>query len=259
MDRVDLYDGQQARSELGAGVDFSLVHRGEADGTAAAAPDGAAAGDAGRPIDLRALWNELLAGSFDVVDSFCSDSRCFLVLQEARPEKRKHARAMARKLRILEAAALGVGQKVSAAEFGLAVSTVSFATRQAMAFLGFSVAKTKLPLILTVLAYAARAQSPCFGKERRTMRRGVTSRVISVERPDLSLAARLPPSEYEVTRLFVEGRSHAEIARRRRTSRRTIANQLASVFHRLRISGRSELLTTVVVEGAGLSWSRSVE
>jgi hypothetical protein len=42
--------------------------------------------------------------------------------------------------------------------------------------------------------------------------------------------------------LEIEGKSYAEMAELRQTSKRTVANQLAAAFHRLRISGRAELL-----------------
>jgi len=65
---------------------------------------------------------------------------------------------------------------------------------------------------------------------------------ISVARPDNQLAEWLSPAEYAVTRLLIEGKSYEELARLRQTSKRTVANQLASAFHRLGISGRAELL-----------------
>jgi DNA-binding CsgD family transcriptional regulator len=71
---------------------------------------------------------------------------------------------------------------------------------------------------------------------------GETYRVLSSPRPEVALMRRLSPAEYSVTRLLVEGASHAEIASRRGASTRTVANQLATVFQKLRISGRSELL-----------------
>jgi len=45
-----------------------------------------------------------------------------------------------------------------------------------------------------------------------------------------------------VTRLLIEGKSYQDMAKLRDTSKRTVANQLASAFHRLGISGRAELL-----------------
>lgn len=197
------------------------------------------------PIDLKQVWEGLMFGAFDVLETFCSETRCFIVLRQAPPRKRAQARLYAKKLAMLERALLGTGQKVSAAEFGIAVSTVSFSTRKALEFLGFHSAPGRPPLILVLLAHAARGSAPRIGLETWALRDGKECRIVSVSRPDLSLATRLPPSEYAVTRLLVEGRSHAEIAKQRKKSLRTVANQLASAFHRLRISGRAELLNMV--------------
>jgi DNA-binding CsgD family transcriptional regulator len=53
----------------------------------------------------------------------------------------------------------------------------------------------------------------------------------------------LTPVEAEVTRLLAAGLSNAEIARVRGTARRTVANQVASVFRKLGVSSRLELNT----------------
>jgi len=68
------------------------------------------------------------------------------------------------------------------------------------------------------------------------------SKILFTARPDLALCESLPPCEAETVRLFVDGRSHAEIASHRGARPRTIANQLGSVFRKLEVSGRLELL-----------------
>jgi len=51
----------------------------------------------------------------------------------------------------------------------------------------------------------------------------------------------LPPAEEEVLALLLEGRSNAEIARRRSRSVRTVAHQVEAVFRRLGVGSRLEL------------------
>ena len=51
----------------------------------------------------------------------------------------------------------------------------------------------------------------------------------------------LTPAEREIARLALTGHSNAAIARRRGSSARTVANQLASVYRKLKISSRTEL------------------
>ena len=52
---------------------------------------------------------------------------------------------------------------------------------------------------------------------------------------------RLTANEREVARLAIEGLSNREIASRRGTAERTVANQLASIYRKLEIGSRIEL------------------
>lgn len=50
-------------------------------------------------------------------------------------------------------------------------------------------------------------------------------------------------SETEVMKLMLEGLSNAEIARSRGRAVRTVANQVASLFRKLGVNSRSELMS----------------
>lgn len=51
----------------------------------------------------------------------------------------------------------------------------------------------------------------------------------------------LSPSEQQIVRSLLRGASYAQIASKRRTSVRTVANQVAALYKKLGISSRSEL------------------
>lgn len=51
----------------------------------------------------------------------------------------------------------------------------------------------------------------------------------------------LTPAERDVAALIVAGRSNAEIARARRVSVRTIANQVAAILRKMNVASRFEL------------------
>jgi len=57
----------------------------------------------------------------------------------------------------------------------------------------------------------------------------------------------LPKAQREVTRLLLDGLSNDAIARRRNVAARTIANQVASIFRRLGVSSRAELVRWCLV------------
>ena len=64
--------------------------------------------------------------------------------------------------------------------------------------------------------------------------------VLSV--PDVAEStSTLTPAEREIARAIVDGASNAEIARRRGTSLRTVANQVASILARLGASSRAQV------------------
>jgi len=65
--------------------------------------------------------------------------------------------------------------------------------------------------------------------------------VLSAEIPDRARLKSLSAAEREVADLAIAGNSNESIAKTRGTSVRTVANQLASIFRKLRISSRFEL------------------
>jgi DNA-binding CsgD family transcriptional regulator len=75
--------------------------------------------------------------------------------------------------------------------------------------------------------------------------------VIGFPLPERRVPDGLSAAEREVVLLVCEGRSNTEIARTRETSASTVANQLNSVYTKLKISGRQELLRCCTVERAG--------
>lgn len=81
---------------------------------------------------------------------------------------------------------------------------------------------------------------------------GCASGAISgFERPTLGtegLVLEMTQAEYDVARQVVQGLSNATIAARRGTAQRTVANQLASLYRKLKVQSRLEL--ALVMSGA---------
>jgi DNA-binding CsgD family transcriptional regulator len=209
----------------------------------------AVAGDAAssRLVGLDRVWRELGLGQCCIVDTFFSASRSFLLSREARSfgHNSAHARrAEYRHLELLEAVLLGATQKAVAIEARMSVSTLSTSLKDTLATLGLTCSPSKVPPVIVALVSAARV-APRKGRECVISDGAHRYRVISVERPDLALERVLSPAEYTATRLLLEGKHHEEIARERRASPRTIANQLGSAFRKLGVSGRSELLAAL--------------
>ncbi len=58
--------------------------------------------------------------------------------------------------------------------------------------------------------------------------------------------AGLTPAQREIVAEILAGRSNEEIARKRRTSPRTVANQIASIFRALGVKSRGALVLALM-------------
>lgn len=192
--------------------------------------------------ELGALWDELVAGKCKVESWQHHPDRWAVVVTRA-PEVLSSfpASARTRDLEILEHALLCGVRKLVAVEVGLSCSSIAVIMQTSFQFMGVTCVPSRMPGILVAAAHARRHPDTEPRSSLRLSQRPVRQ-TITVSRPDQALTAWLPPAELEVMRLLVEGLSYAEIATARRTSIRTVANQVATGFRRLNVSGRAELL-----------------
>jgi len=73
--------------------------------------------------------------------------------------------------------------------------------------------------------------------------------VLSYPLPELSLPEALSGAEREVALLLLAGDGYAQIAARRRTALRTVANQVASIFRKVGVRSRLELAVRLARPG----------
>jgi DNA-binding NarL/FixJ family response regulator len=59
------------------------------------------------------------------------------------------------------------------------------------------------------------------------------------------LPESLTRAEREVAHALLEGLSNAEIAERRGTSQHTVANQVSTLFHKMKVGSRAEFLVAM--------------
>jgi len=139
---------------------------------------------------------------------------------------------------------IGETQKVVASAAERSVSTVAAASRHSLSLLGLDCGLLYVPYLLVRAAHVASGVALRPSEVARTDP-GLACHV-RVERPDLFLRAVLSEVEREVAGLVLEGYANDTIARRRKVSVRTIANQISSIFRKLEVSGRNELLCALV-------------
>lgn len=192
-------------------------------------------------VPLALFWQALRSGVCRVVDSFFTDSRCYLVTAGVACHAQPALEGQ--RLEILERILSGTVQKNVALDMGLAPSSVASNARLGLRSLGLGCKPSRVHPLLMLAARASReGDLSVLGSLSVVFPSGVSLRAIAVPRPDARLAGVLPRAELAVVGELVEGRSYEEISQRRGTSQRTIANQIATVFRRKQVSGRNELV-----------------
>jgi DNA-binding NarL/FixJ family response regulator len=193
------------------------------------------------PLEASLLWRRLCDGSWRFVHTFSSPTRCYAILREQTARRPPEPRTVT----MLALVMRGERRKVLAFDMKLSVSTVSGAVQSGLRGMGLA---GRHPPPLLVMAVAS--QHP-----RRTAAEFRISRfdcgdahyvVVSVRRPDTTLPSPLSDAEAAVIHELVSGLSYADIAEKRATSVRTVANQIAAAFRKLGVSGRQSLMERLI-------------
>lgn len=98
---------------------------------------------------------------------------------------------------------------------------------------------------------SVRGDAPAALRGRRMVMGGEQLLVLIFPVPASAPSAPLTEAEREVVRRVLDGATTAAIAAARRTSPRTVANQLQSIFRKLGIASRAELARCFAGSTAG--------
>jgi DNA-binding CsgD family transcriptional regulator len=181
------------------------------------------------PEALRS-WRALVEGRWSLVDVVESDGRrvLFAVANAASAPDPRRLTPIERT--IAGYVAMGHSNKLVAYELGISVGAVSAHTRTIFKKFGF---RTRVELVNLVTLLSSGSVAALDHE----------SDLVAVSAGDATLsgASRLTAAEREVATMAARGRSNADIAAARGVSRRTIQNQLLSIFTKLRIESRTEL------------------
>jgi DNA-binding CsgD family transcriptional regulator len=191
------------------------------------------------PDEALKLWEGLVGGCWSLVDRFEEGGRRFIVAHRNDPEVGDPRGLSRRERQVAEFAGLGLAPQEIAYALGLSPSAVTNAEGRARAKLGLG----------------GRAELATFfapgGLRRRLRELELAGEPLLVASAPLVAEARLvslSDGEREVALLAVQGATNADIAARRGTAERTVANQLSAVFEKLGVHSRAELAATLVGE-----------
>jgi DNA-binding NarL/FixJ family response regulator len=175
----------------------------------------------------RELWPALVAGHWRLLDAFTAEGTRYFVAYE-NPREPAPLRALApREQHILELTLAGNAGKWISHELVTSESTVTRTLHTALHRIG-ATGTTALAGVRT----ARFEPFECLGLELAVARSPVTTR----------RQTSLSGAEQAIVSSLLEGKGIAAIALERGTSTRTVSHQIASVYRKLGISSRRELL-----------------
>lgn len=192
------------------------------------------------PSDLAALWHLVSIGRWLIVGAWNEDARSVIRVEAPSVVNVPPASHVTMLHRVL------IGESHKAVAFDLKVSQ-STLTATCSACLSRMTNESKLrraPVLLVMAAHAA--QGLLVEPELRVTPRADSRFDIETAAPDVWLRDSLTTAERRIVRALLDGKSYAEIAQERGRSIRTIANQVSSVFRKLGVSGRGELVSRIV-------------
>jgi DNA-binding CsgD family transcriptional regulator len=185
------------------------------------------------PPAALALWREIVAGRWTIVEKVESCGRRLLVAHANAPEAGRLRALSPTENIILRNVLDGHSAARIASTLGLTAGAVS-------RHVGRMLKKLRLRSASEIVTTAAWLRRSSHVSQLELG--GVNALCVDTG-PDAEtfLAARLTNAERQVAGLVLDGLSTAEIAERRRCAYRTVANQLASVYGKLGVSSRVEL------------------
>jgi DNA-binding NarL/FixJ family response regulator len=184
------------------------------------------------------LWHGLIAGRWSLVDHWEADGRRYVAAYRNQPDMRDPRGLTSHERVVLPYAALGASNKEIA--FALGLSTMSVGTAVSRL-----VRKLRCRRRSDLVVFA----NPTRGQDLRLSIGDGEVGVLSVSHAVRASAVnQLSRGERAIANLIVAGQSNAAIARSRGTSPRTIANQLHSIFDKLEVGSRAELVRLLTRE-----------
>jgi DNA-binding NarL/FixJ family response regulator len=185
------------------------------------------------PDEALAAWEALIRGRWSLVDRFDSDQRRFIVAVRNDPHFPDPRGLSMRERQVAGYAGLGRSAKEIAYLLGAPAASVENSLRRAQAKLGFR-SRAELTDFFAPRSLRAQVAEIVFGNDKLL--------VGSIPLLDEAKLGDLSPAERHVLALLIAGSTDRDIAKRRATSTRTVANQVQSLFRKFGVRSRGELI-----------------
>ncbi|SFE35103.1 helix-turn-helix transcriptional regulator [Nitrosomonas sp. Nm166] len=184
-------------------------------------------------------WEGLVSGRWSMVDRFDSDGRRFIVAIKNDPAYPDPRGLTPRERQIAEYVGLGCASKEIAYTLGLSEAAITNCTARVQNKLGI----TSRPELVAFFAPNGFRR-----KLAETMLSGRQLLIGAYPLVNTRQLAGLSETERDIVALLIAGSTNADIAQRRGSSEHTVANQVQSIFRKLSVRSRGELVAQLQIK-----------
>ncbi|CAE6507054.1 Regulatory protein, luxR family [Nitrosomonas nitrosa] len=185
------------------------------------------------PDEALSNWEGLVNGRWSIVDRFDTDGRRFIVAIKNDPAHPDLRGLTPRERQVAEYVGLGCASKEIAYILGLSESSITNCTARVQSKLGIH-SRAELVDFFAPNGFRRKLVEVILNGENLLI---TTNQLIkSYQLTELS------ESEREIATYLIAGSTNADIAQRRNSSEYTIANQVQSIFRKLSVRSRGELV-----------------
>src|SRR3984957_2518005 len=186
------------------------------------------------PDEALEAWEALIRGRWSLVDRFDSDQRRFVVAVRNDPRFLDPRGLSMRERQVAGYAGLGRSAKEISYLLGAPAASVENSLRRTQAKLGL---RSRVELVEFFAPQGLRAQMA-----EISVGRNDTLLIGSIPRLEEAKLKELSSSQRQVLMSLIAGSTNRDIAMRRATSARTVANQVQAIFRKYKVRSRGELV-----------------
>jgi len=184
-------------------------------------------------------WQALVDGRWSLVDKFDTDGRRYVVAVKNEPNYRDPRGLTLRERQVSEYVGMGYSSKQIAYTLGVSSSVVTDCTARAQKKLGLS-SRPELAAFFAQNGLRAKLAEVAIRDDKLLV--GAYP-LVAADR-----VASLTEAELDVVISLLSGSTNADIAQRRRSSERTVANQVQAIYRKIGVRSRSELAVCLQTE-----------
>jgi DNA-binding NarL/FixJ family response regulator len=185
-------------------------------------------------------WEGLVSGRWSMVDRFDSDGRRFILAIRNDPFHPDPRGLSSRERQVAEYVGLGCSSKEIAYTLGLSEASITNCTARAQDKLGFE-SRSELVAFFAPNGLRRKLAETSIDGERFLIGSAPLIRTKDIK--------NISETEREIVALLIAGSTNGDIAKRRGSSEHTVANQVQSIFRKLCVRSRYELVAWLQKDG----------